>query len=487
MAIDTLARGLAVSNSGGGGGSLDVGIQQGVGIKITGDDPKTISNDGVTNITESDTTADNGTIKVILANKESPNNVKHIAVKGLTNTAFTEMDTIVNETKKESTNVPQTKAVYFELSKKADLSSLGVPTTGSGSSKVTGIATLDTSGKLPLGQMTVHTHGTDEITELTNYQIATQIEEIKTTDTLNEALGKIQKTLNSKQDASKYAGATINGGAATSAEKLTNTAKIGNVNTPVYFTETGVPEALEYSIKTSVPENAVFTDTKYNAGTKIKIDNANNIINMGIRSVENSPSDANNGTFKIVSAKEDGTDKVDVITIKGINNAAYKDTADTLTETNWNSDKIVPTIIAVTTELDKKLNKTTLATRTNDGVMSQSDKNKLDDMNTFAGDEAMMTGIKGIFSGFDMSGIGNDDDDGISDPEDVEAIFDNPDVPTTREAETQGYFTSLSADEIDGIMTDSTTNPSDTTPTEPDGGNDGDNTDLDSGEIDNIL
>ena len=58
----------------------------------------------------------------------------------------------------------------------------------------------------------------------------------------------------------KYAASSSVGGAATSAEKLTNTSKIGDTNKPVYFTANGVPSAISYTIATSVPSGAVFTD-----------------------------------------------------------------------------------------------------------------------------------------------------------------------------------------------------------------------------------
>lgn len=58
----------------------------------------------------------------------------------------------------------------------------------------------------------------------------------------------------------KYAGASTAGGAATSAAKLTNTSKIGDTNKPVYFTASGVPSAISYTIDKSVPSTAVFTD-----------------------------------------------------------------------------------------------------------------------------------------------------------------------------------------------------------------------------------
>lgn len=63
------------------------------------------------------------------------------------------------------------------------------------------------------------------------------------------------------QGDTKYAGSSSAGGAATSAEKLTNTAKIGTLTNPVYFTASGVPEACTYSLEKSVPSDAVFTDT----------------------------------------------------------------------------------------------------------------------------------------------------------------------------------------------------------------------------------
>ncbi len=57
-----------------------------------------------------------------------------------------------------------------------------------------------------------------------------------------------------------YAGSSSVGGAATSAAKLTNTAKIGDTNKPVFFTASGVPSAISYTIDKSVPSTAVFTD-----------------------------------------------------------------------------------------------------------------------------------------------------------------------------------------------------------------------------------
>lgn len=66
----------------------------------------------------------------------------------------------------------------------------------------------------------------------------------------------------------KYAGSSSVGGAATSAAKLTNTSKVGDTNKPVYFTANGVPAAISYTIEKSIPSDAKFTDTTYEAATQ---------------------------------------------------------------------------------------------------------------------------------------------------------------------------------------------------------------------------
>jgi hypothetical protein len=52
------------------------------------------------------------------------------------------------------------------------------------------------------------------------------------------------------------------------ADQLTTT-DVGSVNQPVYFKD-GVPKEIEYTIKKSVPSDAVFTDTTYSTATKDK-------------------------------------------------------------------------------------------------------------------------------------------------------------------------------------------------------------------------
>lgn len=123
MAIDALARGLAASNSGGGGGT---DVTQGVGITITGIDTKTISNSGVTDIKLSDESAENGTIKVVIAGSESKS--KTVKVKGLNDAAYKKVDSIIDDTTKDSDNVVTTKAVAEKLNDKLDASKWKIAT-----------------------------------------------------------------------------------------------------------------------------------------------------------------------------------------------------------------------------------------------------------------------------------------------------------------------------------------------------------------------
>lgn len=81
-----------------------------------------------------------------------------------------------------------------------------------------------------------------------------------------ESLG-FDKELAKKADVGHthyYAGSATSGGPATSAKKLNTDA--GSSTKPVYF-QNGMPVATQYEIKASVPKDAQFTDTTYEATT----------------------------------------------------------------------------------------------------------------------------------------------------------------------------------------------------------------------------
>ena len=339
MATDIIARGLAVSNSGGGGGSTSVDIQDGVGIEFTGSDPIIINNGGITNVQTGNDSDDNGTIRVTYG-KDSK--TKSVPVKGLDNAAYKSVDTVIDESTKDSENLPTTKAVKKILDSKIDSGKLG---------EANGIATLDEYKKLVSDQLPSHNHGSNEVNVMTNYQKPSNLteKEIKETDSLNTAIGKLEKNLDDKMDDGNYAGSSTKGGSATSAEKLSNTEQIGTNKKPVYFSADGVPVAIDHTINSDVPENAKFTDTKYSAGTGIRVTD-DTIYNMGVLSMSESTT---NGCIDITVGKN-GTETSEskTIPVHGLGDAAYKSVGTVVTKDS--ADLI--TSGAVSAELDKKMN-----------------------------------------------------------------------------------------------------------------------------------
>lgn len=73
------------------------------------------------------------------------------------------------------------------------------------------------------------------------------------------------KTKQDQYNAETYLGISAT---AAAASKLANTEAIGGATQPVYFTASGVPAATTYSLAKSVPADAVFTDTTYEAATQ---------------------------------------------------------------------------------------------------------------------------------------------------------------------------------------------------------------------------
>lgn len=123
-----------------------------------------------------------------------------------------------------------------------------------------------------------HNQASNTITAMTGYSkpstVTTTV--VAATDSLNTAIGKIEKALDGKGTSSltigtsagtalegntKYAGSSIAGGSATSAIKLDST-NVGSGTKGVYFDSTGKPAEMTYSVSKNVPSNAEFTDTK---------------------------------------------------------------------------------------------------------------------------------------------------------------------------------------------------------------------------------
>ena len=111
-----------------------------------------------------------------------------------------------------------------------------------------------------------------------------------TAPTTTTGLTVVNALKNAFAPKANYAGSSSAGGAATSALKLSNTAKIGDTNKPVYFKADGTPAAIDYTIDASVPSGAKFTDTNNNQtikgnGTSFGADDVINIVGGGNVSV----------------------------------------------------------------------------------------------------------------------------------------------------------------------------------------------------------
>lgn len=370
MAIDALARGMAAA-AGGGGGGVDVGIDAGTGIRFTGTDPVTIINTGVTAVTtpgDNDSLAEDGTIKVANPGAEnSADRVHYVKVKGINNAAFKDVDTVINDTKATSTNVPITKAVYDELEKKleADLDTTAftndndhVPSSKLVKEKLDDKLedSLTINGVSYDSTNDSYTLDGDDI-DLTGYTPVSSgsEEDVAATDSVNDAVAKIEykadnriPTDNIDADfpvtpsadhvlASTVASATFQGTGTVGVSP-----KKGLVPAPgaISGTET---RFLKADGSWATPPN-----TEYSEGTGIDISNAGVITNTGVTDVSASdiadPSIAN-GTFKVV---ENGTAKW--IPIKGLDDAAYKDVDDAITSGSTSTN--LPTSQAVADFVD---------------------------------------------------------------------------------------------------------------------------------------
>lgn len=370
MAIDALARGMAAA-AGGGGGGVDVGIDAGTGIRFTGTDPVTIINTGVTAVTtpgDNDSLAEDGTIKVANPGAEnSADRVHYVKVKGINNAAFKDVDTVINDTKATSTNLPTTKAVYDELEKKleADIDTTAftndndhVPSSKLVKEKLDDKLedSLTINGVSYDSTNDSYTLDGDDI-DLTGYTPVSSgsEEDVAATDSVNDAVAKIEYKADNRiptdnidadfpvtPDADHVLASTV----ASATFQGTGTAgvspKKGLVPAPGTITGTET-RFLKADGTWATPPN-----TEYSEGTGIDISNAGVISNTGVTHIENSDSaddNVGNGTFKVT---ENGTDKW--IAIKGLDDAAYKDVDTAITSGSTSTN--LPTSQAVADFVD---------------------------------------------------------------------------------------------------------------------------------------
>ena len=110
------------------------------------------------------------------------------------------------------------------------------------------VAWSNISGKPDTFTPEAHNQASNTINAMTGYSKASSASAIETSDSLNTAIGKLEKSLDSKQNSN-------------TAVTHTASTKVGDTNKPVYVDSNGTATACSYELNKSVPSDAVFTDT----------------------------------------------------------------------------------------------------------------------------------------------------------------------------------------------------------------------------------
>lgn len=212
------------------------------------------------------------------------------------------------------------------------------------------------------GKLTVTKQNIDiksnAVSGMTSYKKPTTLDtkNILASDSLNTAIGKLERNLDDKLDDGNYAASSTKGGSATSAVAL-DSKNIGSETQGVYFDNTGKPVAMTHTLNEDVPVGAVFTDTTYSAETNsgINIDEDNKITNTGVRGFVDSLEADANGTLRV---NVNGTETT--VTPKGLAAGAFKTIDSTPTKDSENlitSGGVKTELDKVNTEIDKKNDK----------------------------------------------------------------------------------------------------------------------------------
>ena len=160
-------------------------------------------NSGVRSIA---TGATNGTISVNTGGTSA-----EVSVYGLGSAAYTDSTDYlgVNATAADSDKLGNVVAADYAL--KSDIPT-DISSFTNDTGYITGVSWNDVTNKPADFTPSSHTQASNTITALTDYAKAVSISAIETTDTLNEALGKLEKALDGKQETGAYltAASTLN-------------------------------------------------------------------------------------------------------------------------------------------------------------------------------------------------------------------------------------------------------------------------------------
>lgn len=198
-----------------------------------------------------------------------------------TNTTYSKLSQFTNDSGYITgiTKTMVTSALGYEPPQK-DTTYGAATSTALGLIKSGGDITVDSSGVVSVNNNS-HKHTVSNISDLTTTAAELNVLDgiTATTAELNYVAGvtsgiqgqinTINTALGGKSDnghTHKYAGSSSAGGSASSAVKLNSSA--GSTTKPVYFKD-GKPTEIGYTIQTSVPEKAVFTDTHYRSSNAV--------------------------------------------------------------------------------------------------------------------------------------------------------------------------------------------------------------------------
>lgn len=295
---DTTNHTVTIAATGGGG---ETSYQAGTGLTIdTTTTPNTLKNTGVVNVTtdNANNNAANGTVTITKLNAAgSATEETVVAVKGLDDAAYKDVDATISAAS-TSTNLPTSQAVASFVEGKEYLTNAdGNIFSTSNNGLVPAADGTGETGKFLKGD---HTWATPANTTYT-VETGTANGKIKVTpsdDTayevpvygLNNAAYKdvdstpTQSSTKLVESGGVYTalagklGTTDNAASAAKLNNGTSDYSVGSTSKGVYFNN-GIPVAMTCTVETSVPQNAVFTDTTYTGTGAISI-NSSNVISV---------------------------------------------------------------------------------------------------------------------------------------------------------------------------------------------------------------
>lgn len=203
-----------------------------------------------------------------------------------------------------------------------------------------------------------HNQASNTINAMTGYSKASSAAAISTSDSLNTAIGKLEKALDGKQASGSYVTAVSGKGLSTN--DLTNALK------------SNYDAAYTHSQAAHAPSNAEKNQNAFSnvvvGSTTIAADTTTDTLTLAAGANITITPDATNDKITIAATDtvytHPSTHDVSMITFSG--------------PTNWDSDNLEDILLEIDSDIGKKIGLTDIVTINKNGLMTISDKNKLD-------------------------------------------------------------------------------------------------------------